>query len=733
VATRVALLTVCAALAPVAAIVAPSAGAAGRCGNPSARPWCNTALSPDARAELLLHALTPQERIGLLGGDELTGVGGGEHRHTGTQDGVPRVGVPTIYYSDGPVGPRQGKVTAMPAPMGDAATWNPRINRAYGRLVAAEARAKGNDVVYAPTVNLMRTPLNGRTFEGFGEDPFLVSRTAVAWIRGAQSTGVLANVKHFALNNQEGYSSAADESRPDQPIGPLPDPGKGSRMSVNVHVGERAMRETELLPFEAAVKQGNVASIMCSYNKLRGSYACQNDPLLRIPRQWGFRGFVLADYGAAHDTSASLRSGLDFEPWPGFVYGSAAVNAALLSGQATQADVDRHVRSMLRTFFAFGVLDRPAFEDDTSSIPQEPHRKVARRVEEQAITLLRNRRRLLPLKPRKLKSIAVIGAGGDTFITGGGSGHVTPFRFVSPRQAIAARVRRGTKVLVDDGSDPAAAAAVARSAQVAVVFTPDYQTEGSDRHCISLECPPAFGDQDELIRRVAAANRRTVVVLETGGPVLTPWRGKVRALLEAWYPGQEGGTAIARILFGDAEPGGRLPATFPRREADLPTAGDPERYPGVGDEEYYKEGVFLGYRWFDRHRLKPAYPFGYGLSYTRWKLDRPKVSRRSVRVRVRNAGRRRGSTVVQLYLGLPSSRAAPQPPRQLRGYRKVSLRRGRATRIRFKLRNRDLAYWSTRAGSWRIRRGRYRVYLGFSSRALRRVGTIRQRKPASAR
>jgi beta-glucosidase len=714
--------------------LAAAANAAGRCGDPATRPWCNTSLSPDARAGLLLRAMTPQERIGLLGGDDRTGVGGGEHNHTGTQDGVPRVGFPTIYYSDGPVGPRQGKVTAMPAPMGDAATWNPRVNYSYGRLVAAEARAKGNDVLYAPNVNLMRTPLNGRTFEAFGEDPFLVSNTAVAWIRGAQSKGVLADVKHFALNNQEGYSSAADQSRPGQPLGPTPDPGKGSRMSVNVHVSDRTMRETELMPFEAAVRRAHAASIMCSYNKLRGTYACQNDPLLQIPRRdWGFKGFVLADYGAAHDAGPSLRSQLDFEPWPGFVYSPLSIRAALVTGQATQADVDRHVRRMLRTFFAYGVLDRAAFKDDTASIPQRAHRRVARHVEEQAITLLKNRRHLLPLRARRLKSIAVIGAGGERFITGGGSGNVTPFRYVSPRAAIAARVRKGTRVLVDDGSDADRAAGVARSAQVAVVLTPDYQTEGTDRRCISLECPPAFGDQDELIRRVAAANKRTVVVLETGGPVLTPWRDRVRALVEAWYPGQEGGTAIARVLFGDVDPGGRLPATFPRSERQLPTAGDPQKYPGTGDEEYYKEGVFLGYKWFDHKRLRPAFPFGFGLSYTRFKLDRLKLRGRRVSARVRNIGRRRGSTVVQLYVGLPSSKAVPQPPRALKGYRKVSLRRHRARTVHFKLTGRDLAYWKAAARGWRIARGRYRVWVGFSSRKMRRVGTFRRARETRAR
>ena len=725
---RMALLVALGALA-----AAPTtAGAAGRCGDPAQRPWCDTAKTPDQRAQLLLAALTPSERIDLLAGDEVTGVAGGENGHTGTQNGVDRVGFPTVFYSDGPQGPRQGMTTGMPSPIADAATWSPAVNRAYGKLVADEVARKGNDVVYAPTVNLLRTPLWGRAFESLGEDPLLTANTAVAWIKGAQSTGVMANVKHFALNDQEGSSACcADMVKPgDQTTGiASPSDLQGGRMNVNVKVDDRTMRETELQPFEAAVRRAHVATIMCSYNLVAGQHACQNDPLLSIPYQdWGFKGFFLADYGAAHDPGPSLKSQLDFEPWPGAdVYGPVPVNAALLSGQATMADVDRHVLRMLRTFFADGVLDRPAFVHDTASIPQEAHRAVSQHVEEQAITLLRNRRHVLPLRTNKLKSVAVIGAGANAFITGGGSGNVTPFRYVSPADAIKARVRAGTKVLVDDGSDAARAAGVAKDADVALVFTPVYTTEGVDRSCLTLECPSNYGDQDALIRAVAAANPKTVVVLETPGPQLTPWRHKIAGLLEAWYPGQEGGTAIARVLFGDVDPGGRLPATFPATEDQLPTAGDPEKYPGVDNQETYKEGVLVGHRWYDAHHLKPAYPFGFGLSYTHFKLDRLKLRGRMVTARVRNTGRRRGSTVVQLYVGLPSSAAVPEPPRTLRHYRKLALRPGRARRVRFHLTQRDLSRWDTAAHAWRVAKGKYRVDLGFSSRSFGRAGSVRVR------
>jgi beta-glucosidase len=389
------------------------------------------------------------------------------------------------------------------------------------------------------------------------------------------------------------------------------------------------------------------------------------------------------------------------------------------------------VLRILRTWFAHGVFDRSAYVQNDSSIPQAAHAKVSEHIEQDAITLLQNRGHLLPLNARKLRSIAVIGAGARTYVTGGGSGNVTPFKYDTPASAIASRVQPGTTVLTDDGSKLATAVRAAQQAQVAVVLTPDYTTEGVDRACLSFECPPVFGDEDGLIEAIAAANPHTIVVLENSGAILTPWRSQVPALLEAWYPGQEAGPAIAHVLFGDSDPGGRLPLTFPNSISDEPTAGNPLQYPGVENQVYYSEGVFLGYRWFDARHLKPAFPFGFGLSYTKWRLGRVRLEGRTVTVRVRNAGRRSGSTVVQLYAGLPSVPGISQPPWDLRGYRKVTLRAGRAATLRLTLNGRDLAYWSNQLSAWRIAPGRYRIYLGFSSQNPRPVGTIRQRHPAT--
>jgi beta-glucosidase len=282
-------------------------------------------------------------------------------------------------------------------------------------------------------------------------------------------------------------------------------------------------------------------------------------------------------------------------------------------------------------------------------------------------------------------------------------------------------------VAYDDGSDPARAAALAKSSDVAIVVAANYLTEGADLNCLTLECPNAYGDQDGLIEQVAQANPRTVVVLTTGGPVLTPWRDRVKALLEAWYPGERGGSAIARVLFGDVNPSGHLPITFPRSEADEPTAGDPDSYPGVANKETYKEGVFVGYRWFDNQRLAPAFPFGFGLSYTKFSYSRlavtPTATGGTVAATVKNAGARAGAAVPQLYLGLPSRPGVPQPPAQLKGFRKVALKRGQSRRVTFSLDARSVSYWDTAANSWRIAPGCVKVMVGSSSRdlPLRRV------------
>ena len=721
-------------------VVCSSASAAGRCGP---HPWCDTALTAETRASLLLEALTQQEKVGLLAGDELFGVAGSADRHTGAENGVARVGLPPTYYSDGPVGPRQGKATSLPSPMALAASFDPSIAERHGAVVGDEAKKKGNDVVFAPTVNIMRTPLGGRTFESFGEETLVHQRLGVAWLRGLQAQGVIGNVKHFALNNQEGRGRPISSS---VPLGIT----EGNRMTVNVVADERTMREVYLPHFEAAVKEAGVGSVMCSYNRLGGQYACESEELLSriLRRDWGFKGFVLADYLASHGPQSGLNNGLDFEPWPGIAYGPVPVNALLASGRVSAATLDERVRNILRTLFAGGFFDRDAYRNDDAQIDAGAHAREAAEIETAGITLLKNVGGLLPLDAGAVRSVAVIGADAAKFKSGGGSSNVSPSAVTTPLDGIRRRFG-AEKVVYDDGSDAARAAAVARGADVAVVVTADVSTEGADRPCLGLSCGADDGlDRDGLIAAVAAAQPRTVAVLMTGGPVLTPWRDAVPAILEAWYPGQEGGTAIARVLAGDADPGGRLPVTFPKSEADLPTAGDPEKYPGTNETVRYKEGVLVGYRWFDAKGLEPAFPFGHGLSYTTFRLGdlraapagaAPPVRAAAtfpasalaaptvdVSVAVTNTGSRSGVAVPQLYLAKPAPAGIVQPPRQLAAFGKVALGPGETKRVTLTLTDRSFSYWDAREHAWRIAPGCYGVEVGSSSRDLPLKGTLAQ-------
>ncbi len=716
----------------IALVLFPGSGEArGRCGSPATRPWCDTSLSPEKRASLLLAELTDPEKISLLGGDDLSGAAGGQGTHTGTSDGIERVGIPTIYFSDGPAGVRSGMATAMPSPIALGASFDPRNSARDARVIADEEIKKGNDIVFAPTVDIVRTPLAGRVFEALGgEDPYLSSRLAVPWIKALQDKGLIANVKHFAGNNQEGTGPAANEARPGNfavslgALAPI-----GNRMRINARIDERTLHELYLPMFEAAVKKAHVASVMCAYNRVNGPFACENKPLLEdiLRGQWGFKGMTIADYNAAHDAGSSLINGLDIEPWPGVVYGPTSVNAALATGPATMADVNRHVLRYLRTLFAYGAMDRPAFKPNEAAIDQAGDAAKSMRVAEEGMVLLKNNG-LLPLKRKKLDSVAVIGPAADSYFTGGGSSEIKPLSTTTPLAGITKEAGHGVKVTADDGSDPASAAQLASHSDVAIVVAASYSTEGVDRTCLSFECPPVFGDQDALIRQVAAANPKTIVVMESGGPVRTPWRKRVAGVLEAWYPGSEGGSAIARILFGKVNPSGHLPVTFPKRVADLPTAGNEHAYPGVNDVVDYVEKLLVGYRYYDATGTKPAYPFGHGLSYTKFRFSDLRVKRPAggsqtrkhlgptVSIAVKNTGKRRGVGVPQLYLSLPSTQAVPQPRKALKGFKRVTLAPGKTKRVRFALNKRAFSYWDAGKDRWRVVPGCAKVLVGSSSR-----------------
>src|SRR6185503_10476811 len=391
----------------------------------------------------------------------------------------------------------------------------------------------------APTINIARTPLGGRTFETYGEDPFLMARLGVGLIEGLQAQGVVASVKHYAANNQE-----------------------TNRTTVNADVDERTLREIYLPHFEAAVKEARAGSVLLSYNRTNGEYMAENAALVNgvLKREWGFDGFTLSDAWGAHSTIGSANHGLDVELSEEY-YAPPLLSAAVLSGQVSEATIDEHVLRLLRVMFRFGMFDRPEFPRD-GPIDVDAHGAVAREAAERGAVLLKNRGGLLPLDAGRLKSIAVIGPDADAYKYGGLSAAVDAFYTVTPRQGIERRAGDGVEVRYARGDNRIEAAEVARSSDVAIVVASDslFTNEGLDKPCLSLQCPPEKGDEDGLIDTVAAANPDTVVVLETGTPVLMPWVDRVRAVLEAWYPGEEGGTAIARVLFGDVDPAGRLPS-----------------------------------------------------------------------------------------------------------------------------------------------------------------------------
>ncbi len=698
---------------------APSLGSS-RCGELAQRPWCNTKLSSAERSELLLAQMSLQQKLGLMAGDDPLGVATGNPA-TGTVNGVPELGIPTLYMSDGPVGPREGQATAFPSPLALASSFKPAMAFRVGKTISNEVRLKGNDLIHAPTVDVMRVPQAGRTFETYGEDPYLSSRFAPEWVKGAQSQGVIANVKHYALNHQEGQVGLP-------PLVSL----IGPRHLINAMVDERTLREIYLLPFEAAVKEGGVGSFMCAYNIVNGEPACSNRLLLQeiLRDEWGFDGFVLSDYIlAVKDIVQSVNNGTEIEmPIPVF-YTPLLLEAAVTLGLISADTIDLRVGNILRTLFQFGFFDRADFPSDDSLIDHLAHATVARENLEQGIVLLKNDG-VLPLDAAALDSIAVIGAVANTYVNGGGSSAVVPFEFKPPHQAIVDRAGAGVTVSFNPGSDAAAAAVIAGAADIAIVFVRDTATEGTDKNCLSLDCGPLPGvpgatPQDDLIVAVAGANPRTVVVMETGGPVLTPWRNSVAALLEAWYPGQEAGPAIARVLFGDVDASGRLPVSFMNAENDTPVAGNLFQYPGVLNMAHYSEGVFTGYRWHDQNNIEPAFPFGHGLSYTRFSYSNLAVSPTAVSVSVGNIGTRTGVAVPQLYLGLPSpSSAVPQPPRQLKGFSRVKLAPGETRGVTFPLNDRAFSYWDVSSSEWRVNPGCYRVEVGNSSRDLPLEATL---------
>jgi beta-glucosidase len=814
---------VASALSPIAA----RADAPSGCG-----PWMDPSVSPDRRADLVMAQMTLDEKIAMTHAIS-------DSQHSREVPGIDRLCVPPLLLNNGPAGVGSGGVvqpqaTALPAPLGVAASFDPAVARAYGAVEGRETRDVGRNDMEGPNVNIARTPLNGRTFEAYGEDPYLAGQIGAGDVQGIQSQGVIATVKHFLANNQETDRTTIDEI-----------------------IDDRTLHEIYLPAFETTVNEGHTGSVMCAKNQVNDSYSCEQQALVQgvLKDDWGFGGFVVSDFSSCHDTVGCARGGMDLELPSGTYYGDA-LKAAVQAGTVSMANLDDHVHRILATMFRFGLFDSP--QGTVTPIDAPGDGSVARTAAEDGTVLLKNSGSVLPL--RSSDSVALIGPGAATPVTGGGgSPGVAPLYAVSPREAFQQRgvtvnyaqgmgpvdlgpqpalptdtvtaedgasgwtarfyanttwsgtpaltrddanvemdpsggipapglppngwsIRwtatftapvtgdytfnltnharaglylDGTRVINNGGGFPGVtrsgtvhfdggtqhairvdwakpdgqamielawappagtpnvgieqAVAAAQHSDVAVIFASNKDTEGIDRSSLALP-----GDQDALISAVAAANPHTVVVLDTGGPVLMPWLDQVAGVLEAWYPGEEDGNAAAAVLYGDVDPSGRLPITFPKSLADTP-ANTPAQYPGVNGVATYSEGMNVGYRHYDASGIEPLFPFGYGLSYTTFDLANLSVQGGTASVDLANTGQRTGAQVVQVYVG---GADGADPPRRMEGFAKVSLRPGQHRHVVVHLDPQAFAHWDTATHSWVTPPGNYTVYAGTSSRDL---------------
>jgi len=802
-------------------------------------------LPMEERVEDLLSRMTLEEKI-----EQLSGLGFETKENK-------RLGIPVLKMADGPVGVRRGQATAFPAAVGLAATWNTQLAAKIGAAIAKEAKSQGLNYLLGPCVNIHRHPLGGRNFESYGEDPFLASRLAVAFVKGVQSQKVLASIKHFACNNQE-----------------------WERFKLDVTVEERALREIYLPAFKAAVKEAGVWTVMAAYNKLWGDYCSENRHLLVdiLKEEWGFRGFVVSDWGATHSTINAANNGLDLEMPYGKFFNEKLLGA-VKKGEVSEAVIDDKIRRLLRVRFKAGLFDQQSLVNETG-VNWEEHKQLALEAAKQSIVLLKNEANVLPLDKSKIRSIAVLGPNAaEARIGGGGSSKVTPFYSVSPLEGlekalgsdIEIKYAPGTAIRGDiiplasrymvptistsgktglwaeyfpntklegkpvltrldkqvnfnwgyDAPHPALhrpddrntfsarwtgkllplksgeyklgvihndglrlyvddrllidnwkknrivyktasiglkagqtyslkieyffdggisvvkfgwelpdhdylaeAVELAKNADAAVIFAGLYnrfESEGFDRR--RLELP----NQDILIKAVAGVNRHTIVVLNTGTPVLMNlWLDKVTAVVQAWYPGQEGGNAIADVLVGNANPSGKLPFSFIKSTDDSPTFKD---YKDKSLISPYPEGIFVGYRYLDKHNIEALFPFGHGLSYTRFEYSNLKILPPgvgvgeegfpvAVNVDIRNTGKRKGAEVVQVYVKDVECRVE-RPNKELKGFGKVYLEPGEKKTISITLNRDAFAFYDADRRQWVVEPGEFEILAGSSSKNIR--------------
>lgn len=700
-------------------------------------PWMDKSLSADARAKAVLAAMTTDEKLLMIFGfdspsaadlakipDDIVSpdlkayvLAHEVKGAAGFVPGVPRLGIPDQTQTDASMGVRDSDIpsTALPSSLATAASFDPSVTEAGGAMIGSEAKAAGFNTFLAGGTNLAREPRNGRNFEYTGEDPLLAGTMAGGLIRGIESAHMISTMKHFAVNDQE-----------------------SQRTTIDVTISPEAMRMSDLLAFEFAYDRGHPASVMCSYNLVNGRWACENDYLLNkvLKQDWGFKGFVMSDWGAVHSTADAANNGLD--QFTGFPccntdraeFAASNFRAALAAGLIPAARLDEMVERQLWALFSTGAVDDPP---KPTKIDYAADAAVSQKAAEESLVLLKNEGGLLPLKG--IRSVAVIGGHADkAVLSGGGSSAVTPvggnplpqedpktwpgpviYMPSSPVEALKAELPRA-EIGYDSGQNIAAAAALARKSQVAVVFVTKWNGEGFDA---KLELD---GNQDALVEAVAAANPRTIVVVESGGAILMPWESRTPAILEAFYPGIRGGEAIARILTGKVDPSGHLPISFPASNAQLahpviPGFGKPD---GLPTHITYDEGAAIGYKWYDVQGMRPLFAFGHGLSYTSFALSAPVVrvvgNAVKIAVSLRNTGKVAGKGVVQAYVAPADWRSAGwEAPKRLGAFTKAELKPRQARTLEMTIDPRLLATWQAASDRWTIRAGTYRLLLGQAS------------------
>ena len=679
---------------------APLSGGNGNGGNGTC-PWVGSTAPVAQRVQQVLDTMDQSEEFTMLSGD-------GGSSYIGQVAAIPDLCIPATNMQDGPngVGDGTGGVTAYPDGENAAATWDPSLIKQEGTAMGAEFAGKGVNVSLGPTTNLVRDPRWGRTYETYGEDPYLAGQITSAEVEGLQSQGVMAMVKHAAAYDQEQYPNGSN----------------------NETVSQQALQELYLAPFQTAIDQAAPASVMCSYAVVNGNASCQNASILQkgLDDQANWGGFVTSDWGADYSNVASVEGGMDIGmPFPGSI--ASDLSTAISNGTLSQYTVNEAVGRILTQMFAFGMFDNPASGSLSATVTSAAHQQAALELGEEGTVLLKNNG-ILPLNPNGSESIAVIGTdgGAGVEIAGGGSGTVTSANTVWPITGIQNAAGANVKVTYTAGDDNGTtdipqAVAAAKAATDAIIYVSAPEGEETDLTTLDLS-----GTDETMIADVAAANPNTIVVINSGSPVVMPWLSSVAGVFENWYGGGETGAAMAALIFGTVDPSGKLPVTFPASLSQVP-AQTTAQWPGTSTGVTYSEGVDIGYRWDQSQNITPLFPFGYGLSYTKFSFSNLKVGafnangQATVTATVTNTGSAAGADVAQLYAGDPA--ASQDPPEQLKGFQRVTLNPGQSATVSFPLAIHDLAAWSPADNAWEAQAGTYSIKVGDSSASLPLAGS----------